>query len=82
MLLSQLNGSPKKRANNTEIQHKLQMTYTKVAAHFFANLVFDELPSHDLVLRFSAGCRQGILSFESHQSFAMVCSKTLLSISK
>jgi hypothetical protein len=34
MLLSQLTVHRKKRANNTEIQRKLQMPYTKVAAHY------------------------------------------------
>jgi len=38
MLLSQLTVHRKKRANNTEIPRKLQMTYTKVAARYLINL--------------------------------------------
>jgi len=54
MLLSQLTVHRKKRANNTEIRRKLQMTYTKVAAHILTisgHIQITDLLQYDAILQ-------------------------------
>jgi len=71
MLLSQLTVHRKKRANNTEIRRKLQMTYTKVAAHYLTRRIPRKIQQNRCLAAFSDQTKN---SLDLRTRFAMVCS--------